>query len=392
MKTFFSDEAVELDILKQRAFNLRWATVPEGTIALTAADPDFPCAPEIRNAIMDYTKSGYFSYGPPEGLPSFRKTVAEGLETRRGIQGSSKQVIPTNSAAYAMFLIAKYVLEPGDEVIIFDPVDFLFKKSVESAGGTPVYCPIEKSFATFNREELRSLVTPKTKMIAVCNPHNPLGHVLTRDELQFIADLAEEHDLYIMSDEIWSDIVFPPAEYISLASLSKEAAKRTFTVYGFSKTFGLAGLRLGFVHCPTEEIAEEVLELSEMRTTAYGVTTLSQIAGEAAWKHAWYYVDEFLEHLTEVRDIAYNWLNAIPGVDCRKPYGTYLMFPDISSFGKTSTEMADYLMKEAKVAVVPGAAKWFGPGAEGHIRICFSTSKKILMEGLDRIEQALVKL
>lgn len=388
----FSDKAVRMDLLKERAFNLRWATLPKGVIALTAADPDFPIAPSIRTAIQDYTEGGVFSYGPAEGLPSFRKTVARIFEQRRGVKSHSDQILPCNSAAYAMFLVAKYCLQPGDEAIIFDPVDFLFKKSVESAGAKAIYCPVDRATGAFDQKQLKKLITKKTKMIGVCNPHNPLGRVLRKQELECIGALAIEHDLWIMSDEIWSDIVYSPSTYFSMASLSKQIAKRTFTVYGFSKSFGLAGLRIGFLHSPSAKINARILDLSEMKTTAYGATTISQIAAQAAWESAWPYFDEFLLHLKQNRDYAVTRLNAIDGVQCHSPEGTYLLFPNIEAYGKSSEKMANYLLKKGKVAVVPGAAQWFGPGAEGHIRICFATSKGILKEGLDRIEQALEKM
>lgn len=129
-----------------------------------------------------------------------------------------------------------------------------------------------------------------------------------------------------------------------------------------------------------------------VRTTAYGVSTLSQIAGQAAYEQCWYWVDDFLQHLTQMRDYAVERLNKMKNISCHTPQGCYLVFPDIRATGMNSTAMAEYLLKEAKVAVVPGAEQWFGPGAEGHIRICFSTSKMILSEALDRIEAALDKL
>lgn len=390
--SLFSDGAVRMDLLRERAFNLRWATLPEDVIPLTAADPDFPIAPEIRQAIKDYADGGVFSYGPGEGLPPFRKTIAATLRERRGIDCAYTQVLPTNSAAFGMFLVARYALEPGDEALIFDPVDFLFKTSVQSAGGTPVLIPMDRETRTFDPEQLESLVTPKTKLLCICNPHNPMGRVFTEAELRTLGDLAVKHNLWIMSDEIWSDIVFSPHKYHSIAALSPAYAARTFSVYGFSKSFGLAGLRVGFIVSPNEEIHRQLVTMSQVDTTAFGVSTLSQVAAQTAYEKCWYWVDAFLEHLQENRDYATERLNAMPGVKAVAPEGCYVIFPDITSTGKSSEEMTSFLLEKARVAVVPGAAKWFGPGAEGHIRLCFSTSKGILSEGLDRIESALKSL
>jgi aspartate/methionine/tyrosine aminotransferase len=385
----FADERVKLDLLRKRAYNGRWAMQPPDVIPLTAADPDFPVALEIREAVKAYVDDGLLGYGPVEGLPEFREAAARMVSERKRIPCSPDVILPTDSAAAGMFLIARYALEPGDEAIVFDPVDFLFGQAVDAAGGKRVYSPVDKQARTFDLDGLRGLITRRTRLICVCNPHNPLGRVMTREELTAIGHLAVENNLTIMSDEIWSDIVYAPYQHISMASLSPEIAERTLTIFGLSKTFGLAGLRVGLVVAPNPEVYERLIELSRARTTAAGVTTVSQIAAIAAYEKSWYWADAFLAHLREMRDYAAGRLNAIPGVTCPTPQGTYVLFPDITGLGMGSREAADYLLEKAKVAVVPGLPRWFGPGAEGSIRLCFSTSRGILTEALDRIERAL---
>jgi aminotransferase len=386
----FADENVNLALLRKRAYNGRWAMQPPDVIPLTAADPDFPVAPEIRAAIKDYVDDGLLGYGPAEGLPEFRETMARVVAGRKGIGCTPELILPTDSAAAGMFLIARYALSPGDEAIVFDPVDFLFGQAVDAAGGKRVYSRVDKVARTFDLDGLRALITPRTRLICLCNPHNPLGRVMTREELSAIGQLAVQHNLTIMSDEIWSDIVYPPHTHTSMASLSPEIAGRTITVFGLSKTFGLAGLRIGFVVAPNAGVYERLVELSQVRTTAAGVTTLSQVAAVAAYEQCWYWADAFLAHLTEMREYVAERLGAIPGVNCHIPEGTYVLFPDITGLGMSSGETADYLLKKARVAVVPGLPRWFGPGAEGNIRLCFSTSRGILTEALDRIERALL--
>lgn len=252
--------------------------------------------------------------------------------------------------------------------------------------------PIEVATGKYDIDLLRSLITPKTKLLCLCNPHNPAGKVFNREELTELGQVAIDNDLWIMSDEIWSDIVFPGNTYTSIASISKELAERTLTVYGFSKSFGLAGLRVGYIISPNAMIHEGIVETSMVRTTAFGVSTLSQVAAKAAYEKCWYWVDAFIQHLTVNHNYAVDRLNKMKGVSCHRPQGCYLVFPDITDTKRSSTVVADYLLKQAKVAVVPGAEKWFGPGAEGHIRICIATSHNILKEGLDRIEKALNEL
>lgn len=388
----FDDSQINLSALRKRAYNLRWATQPEDVIPLTAADPDFMAAPEIVNAIQQYAADGTFSYGPAEGLPEFRAAIVNFLSEKRNIVTDAQKVLPVDSAAQGMMIAARYCLQPGDEAIVFDPVDFLFKTSVENAGATTVLFPIDVKTGIVNIDLLRSLITPKTKMLCICNPLNPSGKVFTKSELEVFGNIAVENDLWIMSDEIWSDIVYPGNHFTSIASISKEIAEHTITVYGFSKSYGLAGLRIGYVVAPSDLVYEGLLETSQMKTTAYGISTVSQIAGTAAYNEAFYWVTAFLEHLEKMRNKVVSRLNKMKGVSCHLPQGCYVVFPDIRQTGKSSVFIADYLLKEARVAVVPGAAKWFGPGAEGHIRLCFATSETILTEALNRMEAAFEKL
>ena len=387
----FSNDAVRLDLLRERAFNLRWATVDPDVIPLTAADPDFPIARSIRDAIQAYTEGGVFSYGPPDGLPTFRAACARVQRERRGIAScTAEHILPTDSAASAMFVAARYVLQPGDEAIVFDPVDFLFGASVEAAGGVVVRSPVSAATGAVDLDALAAAITPRCKLLTLCNPHNPVGRVWTPQELEAIAELALRHDLQIMSDEVWGDVVYPPHCLTPIASLGPEVAARTLGVYGFSKTFGLAGLRVGFLAAPSREVRDALMEVSRAPTTAYGVSTLSQVAATAAYEHAWSWFDGFLSHLERMRDLAVGRLAAIPGLRVRAPEGTYVLFVNIEALEWGSEEaVAKRILDEARVAVVPGMARWFGPGATGHIRLTFCTSEAILTEALDRIEAIL---
>lgn len=388
----FPHSSIPFKTLKKRAHILRWAKVHKNVIPLTAAEPDFPIASEIKQAIKDYSSAKIFSYGPKEGLPEFKKAANKILKNRKGIESTPELILPTNGAVTSMYTVAKFALKPGDEAIIFDPVDFSFQKSVEAAGGKIVRISINKKTGTFDTREFINAISKKTKMICLCNPHNPMGKVFSRQELLFIGSLAAKHQLWIMNNEVWSEIIFPENQYINIASLHPEIAERTISIYSFSKAFGLAGLRVGFIATPSKLVFNKIMQTSMTYTNAHEVSTLSQIAATVAYEKCWYWVDSFLDHLTKVRDYCVERLNKMPGVECRTPQGTYLLFPNIKNFGLSSEEMALYLLENAKVAVVPGASKWFGPGADGHIRICFSTSMELMIEAMDRIEIALEKL
>lgn len=380
----FTNNDINFEALKRKAYNGRWATLEDGIIPLTAADPDFRTAPEIEQGIIEYIKDGYLSYGPFSGLPEFKKNVAEHFNTEKFGNFTPENVLAVNSAAQGMFLIASYVLEPGEEAIILDPVDFLFKKSVEAVGGKVVLCPVDTVTGAIDFEKMTSLITPKTKLISICNPHNPLGKVYSKETLKKVSEIASAHNLWVMSDEIWSDIVYDNKDFHTYSSVSEEAKKKSFTVYGFSKSFGIAGLRIGAVLCNDQDVFEDFVEKSNFNSTIEGVSTLSQIAASVALEKAKPWYREFLTHLQNNRDLAFKILSRSEVLQPHLPEATFVLFPQIKN-GMSSDEFAKHVLDQGKVAIVPGSERWFGKGAEGHIRICFSTSQEILEEGLNRI-------
>lgn len=388
---FFSNDGINFDALKRKAFNYRWAEVPEGVIPLTAADPDFPSAPEIRKAMIDYLEDGYLSYTPKLGLPEFRQSIARSLRERKGEPVDPELVLPIDSAARGMYVIAQTVLEPGDEVLVFDPVDYLFKQSTLAAGGVPVLYParLKADGSGIDLSDLEDYITPRTKMIGFCNPHNPLGMVYSREDLEHLLEVANRHDLWIMNDEIWSDIVYPEKPFVSLLNLEPEKNRKTLSVFGFSKSFGVAGLRIGCIYVNNQEIFDRIVEESAVMTTAGGLPSISQVAGIACLDQSYYWVEEFLEHLVGNRDYICERLNAMKGITCHKPQATYMVFPDITGTGMTSEAFEAFMLEHVKLAIVPGTDKFFGPGAEGHVRICFATSREVLEEGLNRLEKGL---
>ena len=216
-----------------------------------------------------------------------------------------------------MMLVARYACRPGDEAIIFDPVDFLFGRAVDEAGAKRVVKRVDKKTGELDIEGIKNLISPRTRLFCLCNPHNPLGRVLRREELKAISDLVLDHNLIVMNDEIWSDIVYTGHKHTSLASLGPEIAARTITLQGFSKTFGLAGLNIGYVVVTDPEVMRGLKRIAP--GYFYPLNTVSQAAGTAAYSKAWYWAEAFLRHLEEIRDIAFERLNEIPGVCCLKP-------------------------------------------------------------------------
>jgi aspartate/methionine/tyrosine aminotransferase len=243
-------------------------------LPLTAADSDFPVCDDIIQAVRRYLAAGYTPYGPPDGLPELRRIAVDTLRARHGLSCDLDTIFPTDGAASAVFLVARFAIRAeGDEAIVPDPVDFLLERSVRAAGGVVRRWPTIGD--RYDVAHLESLITPRTRLISLCNPHNPIGRVLRREDLEAIAAVALRHNLWILSDEVWSDIVFAPHRHISMAALGSEVAARTFSVFGFSKSYGLAGMRLGLLAAPDAPLRRQVMRLAHADDTAYGVSTIS---------------------------------------------------------------------------------------------------------------------
>ncbi|GAC1590644.1 MAG: pyridoxal phosphate-dependent aminotransferase [Ginsengibacter sp.] len=386
----FDHKEIDLDILKQRAYNLRWATVPSGVIPLTAADPDFPCAPQISEAIERFVKDRYLSYGPPEGMSEFKEMMASYFQLKRNIKAEPKFCLPVDSAAFGIYVICKAILKTGDEAIIFDPVDFLFRYSIENVNATAIPFKIPPGDHPIDFDQLDSLISDKTKMLCLCNPLNPTGKVFTRSELIRFGELARKHDLIILSDEIWSDITYNPYSFTSMASLSELIFERTITVTGFSKSYGLAGLRIGAILSPNETLYKKIFNASLHLSTIHGANIIGQVAATTALRECGDWLDKFIDHLQSMRDICVTRINALPNLNVISPQGTYVAFINIMKTGKSSSEISNLLFEEAKVLVVPGGKQWFGDGAERYIRISFATSDIVLHEAFDRIERIIL--
>jgi aminotransferase len=386
----FHHRHIRFDILRERAFNLRWASHPHDVIPLTAADPDFPCAPAIAEAICKYTKDRYFSYAPAEGALFFREAVAKHAFETRQVTISPNWVLAVNSAAHGIDIACRTILQPGDEAIIFDPVDFLFRYNIEACGAKAIAWPVSiNPNDPLNYQDIEPLITPKTKLLCLCNPLNPTGKVFTQSELETLGAWANKHNLVVLSDEIWSDFVFDQQPYISIASLSDEFRPETIIVTGYSKSYGLAGLRAGTLIAPNQEMFNRLFQASGHAGTVHGANILAQVAAATALNECQNWLHDFVNHIEAQRNLAVSELNAMPGISTYTPQGCYVIFPNIQQTQLDAETLQQRLLTEAKVAVVPGMARWFGPRAVGHIRLSLATSQPILTEALHRISSFL---
>ena len=382
--SLFANNQVELDILRKRAFNYRWATHDIDVIPLTAADPDFRVAKPIVNAIQEYISSGYFSYGNPRGDEAFKHAIADWFKRYKNADVRPELILPVNSAAYGLFVCAKTILKENENAIIPNPVDFLFRKSIEHAGAQVKTCSVNKENAEFDLDELRKLIDPQTRALFICNPNNPLGKIISAEHLNALIQLAEEYNLWIVSDEIWSDIYYENP-FTSIVNNSLRTYNRILIVSGLSKNFALAGHRIGYIITPDEETFEAIYEASGHATTAFGISVLSQVAGTAALTLCDDWLNDFQAHLSKMRKLTLAFIDETPFLENNHPDATYLAFPRLINTAKTSEEVVAKILEKARVALVPGGTNWFESESNGHIRICYSTSEEILNEAFNRI-------
>jgi aminotransferase len=380
----FTHDQINLELLRKRAFNYRWASLDPDVIPLTAADPDFPVAPEICTAISNYASQRYFSYGSPEGNSEFKEAVAFWYKKRFNVLQDPANVLPVNSAAYGLFTVADLIVDKGDTIIIPDPVDFLFRKSVEAVGAEVRTCQVDKLTGEMILSDLRSLISPSTKAIFICNPNNPLGKRLSLEHLNAIVEIAEENGLWVVSDEIWADISFD-GRVVSLFDPLVRSYDRKLIVSGLSKNFALAGLRVGYILSQSQDVFNMLLDSSGHKTTAFGIPVLSQLAGAAAFTECEYWLDAFLIHLSEMKKMTEAFVSEFPYFEDVSSNATYLSFPQMKNVSLSSTEFISKLHEEARVALVPGGKDWFEAASEGHVRICYATSREILGEAFNRL-------
>lgn len=367
---------------------LKWGARPEGVIPLSVADIDFHVPREIKEGVLTALEEERTAYGAYGGDSDVVEVVCEKLHRVNHIPATPEDVHMIPGTMFAIFLACYYALEPGDEAVICPaPVYPPFIENVKQARGKVVFNPLDFSRnLALDVDDLRSRITPRTKLLMVCNPHNPTGRVLSREELEAIARMAEENDILVFVDELYEDMVFE-GEHISLASLSPELFQRSLTVFGFSKAFGIPGFRIAYLVNHGKHMRELKKRLHGMIVHA---DTLAQAAAKAALTHGEPWLKAFMAHLKTMRDEGLRRLAGIAGVWCPRPQATPFLFPNVASFGMTSQEMARYLEREARVVVQSGAD--FGPSGEGHVRINVATAPSVLEEAFDRMEAVLEKL
>jgi aspartate aminotransferase len=334
----------------------------------------------VRAAAKAALDAGATHYPPFAGIPALREAIAADASARKGFPVDPFQVFVTVGGKGVMLYAILGLVDPGDEVLVPDPGYPIYESLTRFIGATPVPVPIRMANDfRLDVDELAALVTPRTRLLVINSPANPTGGVLTRGDLERIAELAIEHDLWVLADEIYGRILYDGAEHVSIASLPG-MAERTIVLDGFSKTFAMTGWRMGYAIVP-ESLVKTYSQL--IINTISGVATFAQVGAVEALIGQQDDVDAMVVEFRARRDLIVDGLNAIPGIECRRPSGAFYVFPSIAGTGLSGADLAEKLLQEAGVCVLPGSA--FGRYGDDHIRISYANSQENLTEALARI-------
>ncbi len=344
-------------------------------IDMGVGEPDFDTPRHIVEAGCNSIRMGETHYAPTGGIPELRQAIAEKLSGENRIHAGAEDVIVTPGAKMAVFAAIQALLEEGDECILIGPSWVSYEPSVAFAGGSVVWGGVDEDFMPRNIAEK---ISPKTRLIIVNSPSNPTGAVFDQSVLNEISDLAADHDLFVISDEIYEKIIYDH-EHISIASLPG-MAERTVTINGFSKAYAMTGWRLGYLTGPRETMKWVTRLLSHSVSQA---TTFVQRAGVAALQGPEDDVELMVAEFRARRDILVAGLERL-GIPCSVPGGAFYVFPDVSGYGG-GDQFTERLLKEALIAATPGSA--FGPGGTDYVRLSYATSQNRIHQALERIEK-----
>lgn len=361
------------------------AAQTEGVISLGVGEPDFPTPWSVRRAAIETIERRRIVYTANPGLLELRKTICSKVEERLGLIYEPDEAIVTVGGSEAIDLAIRTILNPGDEVLIVEPSFVCYSPITELAGGIPV--PLEtseKEEFKLTAETLRSKITDRTKMLILPYPNNPTGAIMTKEELEPIAEVLRGTDIIVLSDEIYSELTYGE-KHTSIAQLDG-MKERTILVNGFSKAYAMTGWRLGYVLGP-KPIIKQMLKLHQYAIMSS--PTISQYAGIEAIRHCDDEIKKMVDEYDARRRLIVKEFNRM-GMECFEPKGAFYVFPSIKCSGLSSEEFCTRLVEEYKVAIVPGNA--FGQSGEGYVRVSYAYSINHILEALKRIEAFLASL
>ena len=353
-------------------------------ISLGAGEPDFPAPPNVIKAAEKFLERGYTHYAPMQGRSELREALVRKLRKENRIKTNEDEILVTCGSKEAILLSVLTLVDPSEEVIVPDPGYIGYRPIVELVGGKAVSLKSEENDKfEYHPENLKKLITKKTRLIIVNSPSNPTGTVFKRKTLEEIADIAVDRNLMILSDEAYEKLVYDDARHISIASLNG-MGKHVITTQTFSKTFAMCGFRVGYA-VAAKDIIKEMAEFK--LCTTISAPTFAQLAAVEALRGSGKYVEMMRREYDRRRKMLIKRLNQIPDVSCIKPQGAFYAFPNITGLKMKSNRVADFLIKKAEVATVPGTE--FGEYGEGYLRLSYATAYKKIETAIDRIEKAI---
>ena len=359
----------------------------QDVIHMEIGRPDFDTPEVIKKAAYDSLEKGHVFYTSNYGTPELRAAIAEKLTKENNVAYAPEEILVTIGVGEGTYASIAAFVNPGEEVLVPNPVWLNYIHVPEFFGAVPVtYSLKEDRNYQIDMDELEAKTTEKTRMLVINTPGNPTGTVQSLETLQKLADFAKRHDLIVVSDEIYEKLVYGGTKHVSIASLPG-MKERTITLNGFSKCYSMTGWRLGYAAAPVEFIKGLVRVHQYINTCA---SSFVQDSGIVALKEAEPDVQAMVKEYERRRNYAVKALNEMDGISCRMPEGAFYIFVNIKSLGKTSAEVADYLLDEAKVATVPGTA--FGTEGEGYIRLSYACSYERIVEAMARMKKAFAKL
>jgi aspartate/methionine/tyrosine aminotransferase len=353
-------------------------------VHLEIGEPDFDTPENVRRRAQTALDQGFTHYGPAAGLPEARAAVAEHLSKTRGVAFEPEEIIITPGGKPIIFFTILALINPGDEVLFPDPGFPIYESMIRFVGGKAVPLPIrEENDFNFDIKDLEKRLTPKTKLLILNSPANPTGGFLERADLEKIVKALKKYpEVMVLSDEIYSRILYG-GKHHSIAEFP-EMKERTIILDGFSKTFAMTGWRMGYAAAPKALVTA----MARLATNCHSCTaSFSQIAGIEALQGPQDAVEKMVEEFRRRRDAIVEGLNRLPGFSCRTPKAAFYVFPNIKKTGRKSKELADFLLREAGVACLPGTS--FGAGGEGYLRFSYANSIENIQEALAKTAQAL---
>ena len=373
----------------ERAAKLRAQGVD--ILSFAAGEPDFDTPEFIKKAAVEALSKGLTKYTPSSGIAPLRAAIAEKLKRDQQLTFDPSQVLVSCGAKHAIYNAMHAILDPGDEAVVSAPYWTSYPEMVKTADARPVVVSTdEKSGFKLDPARLAAAITPKTRLLVHCSPVNPTGVVYTRAELEGLAKVVVERGLYVISDEVYEKLIFGSTPHVSIASLNQAIAERTIVVNSCSKTYSMTGWRIGYAAGP-KDVIDGAAKIQSQATS--NPTSIAQYAALAAFQGDQSFLAGWIEEYRKRRDVIVGLVRA-PGLTLIEPEGAFYVFPRVSAlFGRkcksrtlrSSVDVAEFLLDEARIAVVPGA----GFGSDDHIRMSYATSMEKIREGMKRMTEAM---